>query len=146
MLLLGGVGKSTAAVNLATTLCKRGLKVALLDADIYGPSLPSLLRASSDNSSNDNNNNNSNNSNNNTNNVVLRRSPNNSNYVLPLHAEAVPGLHMLSFAHVSDKAGVAGAGGRSAALLRGPMASKVITQMLVCTEWGEIDYLVSDMA
>jgi ATP-binding protein involved in chromosome partitioning len=39
----GGVGKSTVAVNLGLTLIKQGLKVGILDADIYGPSIPMLL-------------------------------------------------------------------------------------------------------
>ncbi len=38
----GGVGKSTVSFNLAVALAAQGLKVALLDADIYGPSVPSL--------------------------------------------------------------------------------------------------------
>lgn len=39
----GGVGKSTVAVNLATTLALQGKRVGLLDADVYGPNVPTMM-------------------------------------------------------------------------------------------------------
>ncbi|MFW9618077.1 MAG: P-loop NTPase, partial [Sulfurospirillum sp.] len=44
----GGVGKSTVAANLAVGLAQSGLQVGLLDADIYGPSIPRLLGVASE--------------------------------------------------------------------------------------------------
>lgn len=44
----GGVGKSTVAVNLAIAFARAGSRVGLLDADIYGPSIPKMLGAERD--------------------------------------------------------------------------------------------------
>lgn len=87
VLITGGVGKSTVAANLAISLSRMGLRVGLLDADVYGPSLPLLLPELSS---------------------VVQRSPSNPKNVLPLRAAHCPELKMLSFGHVNPKSGAPG--------------------------------------
>ncbi|ETW03560.1 hypothetical protein H310_04976 [Aphanomyces invadans] len=116
----GGVGKSTVAVNLAFALKKRGARVGILDADIYGPSLPSMISPQD---------------------VAIRKSTANPNFVRPVLFE---GVQCMSFGFVNSKA-APGAGGKGAAVMRGAMVSKVIDQLVLGTEWGVLDYLVIDM-
>lgn len=120
----GGVGKSTAAVNLAMTLARRGLRVGLVDADVYGPSLPLMMKPKD---------------------ISVRKSSQHPNWVVPLTSEENENLKFLSFGHVNPKAGVAGAGGKGAAIMRGPIVSRVINQLMTATEWGNLDYLIIDM-
>lgn len=106
----GGVGKSTVAVNLAYTLADMGARVGIFDADVYGPSLPTMV------------------------------SP--ENRVLEMNSATrtiIPteylGVKLVSF----------GFAGQGRAIMRGPMVSGVINQLLTTAEWGELDYLVIDM-
>jgi Mrp family chromosome partitioning ATPase len=48
----------------------------------------------------------------------------------------------MSFGYVNPKSGAAGSGGKTAAVVRGPIATKIINQLLLNTEWGQLDYLV----
>ena len=106
----GGVGKSTVAAMLAKTLGARGAKVGLLDADIYGPSIPTLfnlhesgVRATAD------------------------------NQFIPNEVE---GVKLMSFGFLM---------GDGPAVIRGPMVSQYMTQLLHGVAWGELDYLILDL-
>lgn len=128
----GGVGKSTVAVNLAYELAARGGRVGLLDVDVYGPSLPTLLAGEEQSGSMD---------------MAVRKSPLGSNMVCPIQHK---GVKLLSLGYVSSKSGVPGSGrdedaSNAAAILRGPMAGRVVTQLLKGTDWGDLDVLVLDL-
>jgi Mrp family chromosome partitioning ATPase/DUF971 family protein len=109
----GGVGKSTVAVNLAYALAAAGGRVGLFDADVYGPSLPTMVRPAQTD-------------------LYQRRE-----LIVPLEYE---GVKLMSFGFVST-----GDGEKGPAIMRGPMVSQVINQLLTSTDWGELDYLVIDM-
>ncbi|KAJ0576379.1 putative iron-sulfur protein NUBPL [Helianthus annuus] len=106
----GGVGKSTVAVNLAYTLAGMGARVGMFDADVYGPSLPTMVSPE---------------------NRLLEMNPEKKT-IIPTE---YMGVKMVSF----------GFAGQGRAIMRGPMVSGVINQLLTTTEWGELDYLVIDM-
>lgn len=107
----GGVGKSSVAVNLAYALANAGLKVGILDADIYGPSIPHLLGESESQPTSDDN-----------------KSMN------PVRARNLVANSIGFLIPESDPA-----------IWRGPVASQMLTQLLVETNWGDLDYLLIDM-
>ncbi len=107
----GGVGKSTTAVNLAFSLSKIGLNVGLLDADVYGPSLPILLGATD---------------------YKPEVSPNNKFTPIDKY-----GFKSISFGFLANP--------KQATIWRGAMVNKALEQLLVDSEWGELDVLLIDM-
>jgi Mrp family chromosome partitioning ATPase len=118
----GGVGKSTVAVNLAYELAAMGGRVGLVDLDVYGPSLPVLVQPLD---------------------VTIRSSPLGKGFVYPIQHQNVK---LLSLGYVNTDSGVPGSGQRNgASIMRGPMAGKVVTQLLKGTDWGELDVLVLDL-
>ena len=108
----GGVGKSTVATNLAYALSKVGKSVGIFDADVYGPSLPTLI---------------------NTDSYGLHSDSDDPQKILPHEYD---GVLAMSYGFVSK-------GQR--AVMRGPMVSQLITQLIRNTSWGELDFLVIDM-
>jgi Mrp family chromosome partitioning ATPase/DUF971 family protein len=109
----GGVGKSTTAVNLAFSLAAAGAKVGIFDADVYGPSLPTMVYIP---------------------NTELYFD---GDFIKPLQFK---GVKLMSFAYT-----VGPEDEQNPAIMRGPMVSQVINQLLTQTNWGELDYLVIDL-
>jgi Mrp family chromosome partitioning ATPase/DUF971 family protein len=105
----GGVGKSTVAAHLSRALVRDGYSVGLLDADVYGPSLPTLF---------------------NMHNPQLFA---HGTMIVP---PEVDGLKVMSLGFIL---------GDSPAVLRGPMVSNYIQQILAQCDWGKLDYLIIDM-
>lgn len=108
----GGVGKSTATVCLAMALAQEGLRVGILDADIYGPSIPLMMGLSG-------------------------QPPIEGNFMLPL--EKVWNGNRISCMSMGFILG------DEAAVMRAPMITKALTQMLRQVQWGELDVLLVDM-
>lgn len=114
----GGVGKSTIAACLAYGLQSRGASVGLMDADVYGPSLPHMLGATGQPAATE---------------VEL----DGGQKVTRIQPIVAQGLKMMSMGFFVDP--------DRAVVWRGPMLHKALTQFLKDTEWGELDYLIIDL-
>ena len=111
----GGVGKSSVTVNLAAALAARGLTVGVLDADIWGFSVPRMLG-------------------------VEGRLTGEDGKIVP-HRRAVDGggaLEVISMGFlVEDES--------TALMWRGLILTKAVEQFLTDVRWGDLDYLLVDM-
>jgi ATP-binding protein involved in chromosome partitioning len=111
----GGVGKSSVTVNLAAALAARGLHVGILDADIWGFSVPRMLG-------------------------VEGRLTGEDGKILPQHVDAPGGgsLEVISMGFLVDDES-------TALMWRGLILTKALEQFLTDVRWGDLDYLLIDM-
>ncbi len=112
----GGVGKSTVAVNLAVALANMGYRVGLADADVYGPSVPTMTGTVG---------------------MVpeaFTDPETGKDVIVPLEKFGVKWMSIGYFAKPEQ-----------ALIWRGPMASNALKQMVLQVRWGELDFLLIDM-
>lgn len=111
----GGVGKSTVSANLALALAEKGAKVGLIDADIYGPSIPIMFGIDSER-------------------PKAHETPDGKTSIQPLEKY---GIKLLSIGFFTEPG--------QPIPWRGPMASNAIKQLFNDANWGELDYLIVDL-
>ena len=111
----GGVGKSTVSANLALALAEGGASVGLMDADIYGPSVPIMFGVRGQR-------------------PMMKDGGDGKGIIVPIERY---GIKLMSIGLLVDD--------KSAVVWRGPMASSAIRQFITDVDWGELDYLVIDM-
>ena len=111
----GGVGKSTVAANFALALARGGASVGLMDADIYGPSIPIMFGVRGER-------------------PMMKAGEGGKGLIVPLEKF---GIKLMSIGLLVDE--------KNAVVWRGPMASSAIRQFVTDVFWDELDYLVIDM-
>ena len=112
----GGVGKSTVSANLAIALAQGGASVGLMDADIYGPSVPIMFGVRGKRP------------------LMMDNGTDEKGMIVPLEQH---GIKLMSIGLLVDE--------KNAVVWRGPMASSAIRQFVTEVYWDELDYLVIDM-
>jgi ATP-binding protein involved in chromosome partitioning len=112
----GGVGKSTVAANFALALARGGASVGLMDADIYGPSIPIMFGVRGERP------------------MMMAGGEGGKGLIVPLEKY---GIKLMSIGLLVDE--------KNAVVWRGPMASSAIRQFVTDVFWDELDYLVIDM-
>lgn len=115
----GGVGKSTVAASLAFGLKELGCKVGLMDADVYGPSIPHMTGVDRE-----------------TPMATKLQKPDGTTVdrIIPIEVDGLKVMSMGFFLKPDQ-----------AVIWRGPLLHRAITQFLADTEWGELDYLIIDL-
>ncbi len=115
----GGVGKSSVTVNLAAALAQRGLTVGVLDADIWGFSIPRMLGVPDR--------------------LAAARSDDGKARIVPAERRFGAGVvRVVSTGNMVEDEG-------TALMWRGLMLTKAVEQFLHDVEWGDIDLLLVDM-
>ncbi len=114
----GGVGKSTVAACLASGLKSFGAKVGLMDADVYGPSIPHMMGAEGKP-------------------AAVEKEGGAGQPINRIEPVEVDGLKLMSMGFFVEPG--------QAVVWRGPMLHKALTQFLKDTDWGELDYLIIDL-
>lgn len=112
----GGVGKSTVSVNLAIGLAQQGAKVGLLDADIYGPSIPIMLGIRDERPK------------------MTDPDGSGKGKIVPIERH---GIKAMSIGLLVDE--------KQAVVWRGPIASSALKQFITDVHWGDLDYLIIDL-
>jgi ATP-binding protein involved in chromosome partitioning len=115
----GGVGKSTVSTNLAVALAQTGAKVGIMDADVYGPTIPMLLGVEDEQME-----------------QTAVRLPD-GNVVPRIAPVENHGVTCVSMGFL--------VGPGQPVVWRGPMLAKVVNQFLSDVAWGELDYLLVDL-